>query len=176
MRYYRRVYAPGACYFFTVNLAHRRGNDLLVRYVEALRESVATIRRRHPFAIDAMVVLPDHLHSLWVLPRGDADFSTRWRLIKARCTRALQPSATANPSRMRRGERDIWQRRFWEHVIRDARDWRNHMDYIHDNPVKHGLVANAVDWPYSSFHHHVRASRYEPSWGASQAVREMDLD
>ena len=175
MRTYQRVYIPGACYFFTVNLAHRRGNDLLVRHVGTLREAVAVTRSNHPFAIHAMVVLPDHLHALWQLPDGDADFSTRWRLIKARFARAVPGHETTDPSRARRGERGIWQRRFWEHSIRDARDWQRHMDYIHYNPVKHGHVERAIDWPYSSFHRHVRAGRYAPDWGASPAVREMDL-
>ena len=175
MRRYQRVYVPGACYFFTVNLARRRGNDWLVRYVAILREAVAVTRRHHPFAIHAMVVLPDHLHALWQLPDDDPDFSKRWRLIKARFARAVPEPATPNRSRMRRGERPVWQRRFWEHVIRDARDWHMHMDYIHYNPVKHGYVERAIDWPYSSFHHHLRAGRYEPEWGATRAVQDMDL-
>lgn len=176
MRTYTRAHAPGACYFFTVNLARRRGNDLLVRHIEALRASVATTRRDHPFAIDAMVVLPDHLHALWQLPEGDADFSTRWRLIKARFSRAVPAGEHITPSRARRGERGLWQRRFWEHLIRDERDWQRHVDYIHYNPVKHGHVSRAVDWPYSSLHRFIREGWRDPDWGAAEDVRMLAFE
>lgn len=176
MRTYTRLYTPGARYFFTLTLTNRGDNDLLIRHIKALRQAVAATRRDHPFAIDAMVVLPDHLHALWQLPEDDADFSTRWRLIKARFARAVPRQEHTSPSRRRRGERAIWQRRFWEHRIRDERDWRHHVDYIHYNPVKHGLVGRALDWPYSSFHRYVRAGCYEPDWGAAEAVRAMELE
>lgn len=167
MRHYTRAHVPGGCYFFTVNLAVRGGNDLLSRHVGALREAMTVTRRNHPFAVHAVVVLPDHLHALWQLPPGDSDFSTRWRLIKARFSRSVSPGERITPSRARRGERGLWQRRFWEHVIRDQRDWQRHVDYIHYNPVKHGHVVRAVDWPYSSLHRYIRNGWVEPDWGAA---------
>jgi len=176
MRTYTRACVPGACYFFTVNLAHRRNHDLLVRHVGALRFAVAVTRRDHPFEIDAMVVLPDHLHALWQLPEGDADFSSRCRLIKARFSRAVPAGERIAPSRARRGERGLWQRRFWEHLIRDERDWQRHVDYIHYNPVKHGYVSRATDWPYSSLHRFVRTGWCDPDWGAAEDVRAMELE
>jgi len=176
MRKYTRVYVPGACYFFTVNLARRGDHDLLVRYVDALRAAVAATRRDHPFSIHAMVVLPDHLHALWQLPPGDADFSVRWRLIKTQFSRAVPRGERISPSRRRRGERGLWQRRFWEHLIRDERDWQRHVDYIHYNPVKHGHVARAEEWPFSSLHRFIREGRCEPGWGAADDVRSLDIE
>jgi putative transposase len=175
MRSYTRLHVPGGCYFFTVNLHVRRDNDLLIRHIDALRAAVATVRRNHPFAIHAMVVLPDHLHAVWRLPPDDADFSTRWRLIKASFSRAVATGERITPSRARRGERGVWQRRFWEHLIRDECDWRRHVDYIHYNPVKHGHVPRAVEWPYSSLHRFIRAGWYEPDWGADDDVRALEL-
>ncbi|WP_297577089.1 transposase [uncultured Deefgea sp.] len=149
---YRRTWLPGGTWFFTVTLLERHNNFLLVQHIDLLREAVAYTRQRHPFQIHAWVVLPDHLHCILELPAGDTDFSLRWRLIKAYFSRNLPTDEWRNPARVRRGERGIWQRRFWEHLIRDERDFQNHMDYIHFNPVKHGLVANVQDWPYSTFH------------------------
>ena len=124
---------------------------------------------RHPFCIDAMVILPDHLHCIWTLPEGDWDFSTRWRLVKAGFSRACQPSGTQQipSSLLRKGERGIWQQRFWEHSIRDETDFNAHCDYIHYNPVKHGLVENPGAWPYTTFHRFVEQGMYEPDWGAT---------
>lgn len=136
--------------FFTVALADRRG-DLLVREVERLRGAVRATRTERPFRIDAWVVLPDHLHAVWTLPEGDGDFSTRWRLIKSRFSMGL-PKGTLRQSHERRQERGIWQRRFWEHHIRDHRDFCTHVRYCWINPVKHGLVKCPEDWPYSSIH------------------------
>ncbi|MCB5196577.1 REP-associated tyrosine transposase [Deefgea salmonis] len=149
---YHRAWLPGGTWFFTVTLLERHNNFLLVQHIDLLREAVAYKRQRHPFRIHAWVVLPDHLHCILELPAGDTDFSLRWRLIKAYFSRNLPTDEWRNPARVRRGERGIWQRRFWEHLIRDERDFQNHMDYIHFNPVKHGLVANVQDWPYSTFH------------------------
>lgn len=148
---YRRLRIPGGCYFFTVNLEDRR-SDLLVRNVDALREAVRSVRRARPFRIDAFVVLPDHLHAVWTLPDGDEDFPTRWRLIKKAFSRRLPAGEPRSPSRRRRGEREIWQRRYWEHAIRDERDFAAHVDYVHINPVKHGLAETPSDWPYSTVH------------------------
>lgn len=141
---------PGWTYFFTVKLA-RRGGDLLVRHIDMLREAVRVTRTERPFEIDAIVVMPDHLHTVWTLPKGDADFSTRWRLIKTRFSRGL-PRGDMRASHHRRQERAIWQRRFWEHCIRDEADFSAHMRYCLFNPVKHGYVTRPEDWPWSSIH------------------------
>jgi putative transposase len=176
MRRYTRLYIPGACYFFTVNLARRQNTDLLTRHIDVLRTAFESVKRDHPFTLQAIVILPDHLHALWRLPDGDADFSTRWRLIKTRFSRNLEQGERITQSRARRGERGLWQRRFWEHLIRDERDWQQHVDYIHYNPVKHGFVSRPIDWPYSSLHRFVRDGWFEPDWAAAQPVCSMDLE
>jgi putative transposase len=164
MTAYRRVNVPGATYFFTVNLAQRRGNPLLVTRIDLLRQVFRDVKERHPFMIDAIVILPDHLHTIWTLPEGDSDFKTRWSLIKAGFSRHLPAGERRSDSRMKRGERGIWQRRYWEHVIRDERDFERHVDYIHWNPVKHGWVKRVADWSYSSFHAYVRRGVYPLDW------------
>jgi putative transposase len=146
----RRAFVPGGCWFFTVNLLERR-RTLLVDHIETLRDAVAHTRHHIPFKIDAFVVLPDHLHTVWTLPPGDADFSTRWRLIKTRFAKALPKQERLCAVRVRRSERDIWQRRFWEHFIRDETDDARHVQYCMINPVKHGLGSRVQDWPHSSF-------------------------
>jgi putative transposase len=148
---YRRVKAAGGTYFFTVNLADR-DSSLLVRNVEVLRHSVRHIKAAHPFHIDAMVILPDHLHALWTLPEGDSDYSTRWMLIKSGFSRGLSKDERRGFSRRSKRERGIWQRRYWEHLIQDDSDFARHVDYIHFNPVKHQHVQRVVDWQWSSFH------------------------
>ena|SRR5258707_1315254 len=125
---YRRAFVPGGCWFFTVNLLERR-QTLLVDHVEVLRAAVAATRQKYPFDIDAIVILPDHLHAVWTLPPGDADFSTRWRLIKSRFAKALPKQERLSAVRKARGERGIWQRRFWEHLIRDESDYARHIEY-----------------------------------------------
>ena len=148
---YRRMFDGGCTWFFTANLFDRRSR-LLVEHIDALREAVRATRQRFPFEIDAMVVLPDHLHAVWTLPEGDCDFPVRWRLIKIRFSKAIPGGEPLTMTRRVRGERGIWQRRYWEHLIRDERDLNRHIDYCWFNPVKHGLVENAEDWPFSSFH------------------------
>lgn len=148
---YRRAYVEGGCYFFTVTLANRK-SDLLIQHIGNLRAAFKYVKERHPFTINAMVVLPDHLHCIWTLPEGDCDYAKRWALIKIYFSKTLPKTERINPSRTQKGERGIWQRRFWEHVIRDERDYLSHIEYIHNNPVKHGYVSNAKDWPYSSIH------------------------
>lgn len=135
---YRRSYHPGGTCFFTVNLLERTGNDLLMRHVELLRDAIRKVRRKYPFGIHGWVALPD----------ADWGFTVRWRLIKARFSRSLPLVERRSSVRRRRGERGIWQRRFWEHLVRNERDFAAHMDYVHINPVKHGLVKRVVDWPY----------------------------
>jgi putative transposase len=164
MSEYRRFRVEGGCYFFTVNLLYRGPDGLLVRRIDDLRAAVSEVRRAWPFRIDGWVVLPDHLHCIWTLPEGDDGFSTRWRLIKAGFARRLPATERRSPSRARRGERGIWQRRYWEHAIRDDRDFAHHMDYLHFNPVKHGYVEHAADWPYSSFRRLVKEGAYPSGW------------
>ncbi len=170
---YRRVWDPGANYFFTLVTERRRA--LLIDHIDCLRDALRQVRAMYPFAIDAIVVLPDHLHTIWTLPPGDSDYSTRWALIKRRFSSGF-PAMPSNPSQASRREKGIWQRRFWEHRIRDEGDWRRHMDYIHYNPVKHNHVRRVRDWPYSSFHHLVERGWYDKDWGneLADAVLEMD--
>lgn len=160
---YRRAYIPGACYFFTLVTAGRRPIFDAAR-VRVLRQVVREVRCKMPFEIDAWVVLPDHLHAIWRLPDGDADFSKRWGMIKARFSKLSGLSAKSGLGNDAR----VWQPRFWEHCIRDDEDWRSHMDYVHFNPVRHGHVSHARDWPFSTFHRLVEHGFYEPDWGVSQ--------
>ena len=152
---YRRVRVPGGTYFFTVVTYDRRPILCQDACRLALRAAIQETRVRFPFESPAWVLLPDHLHCIWKLPEGDADFPTRWRLIKARFSRlvadGLSQSAPANPSRQRHAERTVWQRRYWEHAIRNEEDLRRHIDYIHFNPVKHGLAAEPGEWLYSTY-------------------------
>jgi putative transposase len=150
MSRYIRPEVPGAAVFFTVTLADRQ-SDLLVREIEVLRRAVRATRAERPFGIDAWVVLPDHMHCVWRLPEGDADFSTRWSVIKARFSRAM-PQVAQRRSHAVRREHGIWQRRFWEHHLRDEADWQAHVRYCWINPVKHGLVSDPAEWPFSSYH------------------------
>jgi putative transposase len=171
MTAYRRNFVPGGSYFFTVNLADRK-RRLLIEHIAALRSAFRVTRSRHPFSIEAIVVLPDHLHAIWTLPHGDADFATRWRLIKSTFSHHLPKEEEISPSRLQKGERGIWQRRYWEHTLRDETDFIRHVDYIHFNPVKHGHTTSVKDWPYSSFHRMVRMGAYPNDW-AGDAKESM---
>jgi putative transposase len=162
---YRRTYHPGGFYFFTVTLLQRSRNELLTRHIDLLRQSVVKVRSEHPFTIHAWIVLPDHLHCILEFPSGDANYTLRWRLIKAYFAKNVPAAEFRSEVRRRRGERGIWQRRFWEHLIRDEADYRAHMDYVHFNPVKHGLVERVQDWPYSTFHRWVERGVYPVDWG-----------
>lgn len=162
MSRYRRTRVAGGTYFFTVALADRHSR-LLVNSIDLLRESYRAVKRELPFETLAVCVLPDHLHAVWRLPEGDADLSTRWQRIKAGFSRGL-PARWPGDSKSRKGEKGIWQRRFWEHLLRDEDDLRRHVDYIHYNPVKHGLTRAVADWPYISFHRHVRDGLLPPDW------------
>ncbi|ABD89607.1 REP-associated tyrosine transposase [Rhodopseudomonas palustris] len=170
---YRRAFIPGGCWFFTVNLLERRAT-LLVDHVSILRDAIAHTRKAYPFQIDAFVVLPDHIHAVWTLPPSDADFSTRWRLIKTRFAKALPKQEQLSAVRQRRGERGIWQRRFWEHLIRDEADYARHIEYCYINPMKHQLVSRVQDWPYSSFHRDVQRGLIPPDW-AGEATAEGEF-
>jgi putative transposase len=165
MSNYLRYRIPGGCYFFTVNLLERK-NTLLIDHIDLLRESVKICKQNRPFHIDAWVVLPEHMHCIWTLPEGDDDFSNRWKTIKIHFSKNLPKTERRSKTRVKRGERGIWQRRFWEHAIRDDRDYENHMDYIHFNPVKHGWVNHVIDWPYSSFHRYVKKNLYPADWSS----------
>ena len=171
---YRRARHPGGTYFFTLTLLQRRDNDLLTRHIEQLRDAVRTVRRAHPFDIHGWVVLPDHLHCVIQLPEGDADFTLRLRLIKSGFSKSLPRTEWRSAVRQRRGERGIWQRRFWEHLIKDEADYRAHMDYVHINPVKHGLVKRVADWPYSTFHRLVSRGIYPLDWAGSDGANALD--
>ena len=165
---YRRNRVPGGTYFFTVNLLDRR-SCLLVEHIDWLREAVRAVKCRRPFEIDAWVVLPDHLHAVWTLPEGDSDYSGRWRSIKIAFAKGLPKTERRSAVRLNKGERGIWQRRFWEHTIRDDADYAAHVDYVHVNPLKHGLVERLADWPYSSFHRAVARGVYHQDWAAAPA-------
>jgi putative transposase len=164
---YRRNFVPGGSFFFTVNLADRRSR-LLTNRVGLLREAFRYVRARHPFTLDAIVVLPDHLHAIWTLPPRDADYAMRWRLVKAVFSRGIDEGERISASRERKGERGIWQRRYWEHTLQDERDFERHCDYIHFNPVKHGHVRATGEWPHSSFQRFVKLGIYPADW-ASEA-------
>jgi len=156
MRTYIRAYQPGGCYFFTVVTWNRAPNFSDSANVERLRQAFRHVIAKHPFSIDAIVVMPDHLHTIWTLPEGDHDFSTRWRLIKHYVSRGWQGNGT------------FWQPRFWEHLIRDEDDYRRHIDYIHYNPVKHGFVKMPEEWHHSSYHKAREQGLYPAGWGHSE--------
>jgi putative transposase len=169
---YRRFTVPGATVFFTVVTYERRPFLVEPLARRCLRDAIAAVRERHPIEVRAIVLLPDHLHAIWTLPKGDSDYSMRWRRIKEEFTeRFLAEGGTESQrssSRVERKERGVWQRRFWEHTIEDDDDFERHVDYIHYNPVKHGLVTCPRDWPYSSFSRWVRQGDYAPEWGCTQ--------
>ena len=163
MSNYRRYRVEGGSYFFTVNLHDRRSN-LLVTEIATLRRAVRTTRARHPFHIDAWVVLPDHMHCLWTLPPEDFDFPARWQMIKTMFSRSVPRAGYRRISLVRKRETGIWQRRYWEHTIRDDQDYAAHMDYIHFNPVKQGFASNAAECPFSSFARCVTLGLYPTGW------------
>jgi putative transposase len=160
---YRRAFVPGGTYFFTVAIAERR-TALLIERIDALSDAFRVVRAWRPFGMLAFVVLPDHLHCIWSLPEDDADFPARWNRIKGEFSRRVDSRGCGSPSRISKRERGIWQRRYWEHLIRDERDLRNHIDYIHFNPVKHRYVLQVRDWPHSSFRRFVREGVLPIDW------------
>lgn len=170
MPHYRRAWVPGGTYFFTVNLLERR-RRLLVERIAALRMAFVDARAVQPFDLLAIVVLPDHLHCVWRLPEGDADNAGRWQRIKAGFVRSLPRDEYVSATRRTRRERGVWQRRYWEHLIQDDNDLRQHIDYVHFNPVKHGWAARTIDWPYSSFHQYVARGDLAADWAANVAWR-----
>ena len=171
---YRRIWQLGGTYFFTVNLFNRKENNLLTREIDLIRNVINDVKRCHPFKIHAWVILPDHMHCVIELPALDSDFSKRWRLIKMDFSKGLPATEPRSTIRLIRGERGIWQRRYWEHVIRDQRDFNAHVDYVHINPLKHGLVNTVKDWPFSTLHKYVADGIYPEDWAGSD--NELDYD
>ncbi len=172
---YRCAWHPGGTCFFTVNLLQRKNNVLLIEHIDALRNAVAKVKKTHPFTIHAWVVLPEYMHCVIELPSGDADFKTRWMLIKLLFSKAVPKIEYRSATRINRRERGIWQRRYWEHLIKNEADYAAHVDYVHINPVKHGLVTQVADWPYSTFHRMVKMGIYSLNW-ASGAESVLDYD
>ena len=170
MSQYIRCHQPGGSYFFTLVTHSRRPIFINSDNVNKLKNAINKVKIKHPFSLNAMVILPDHLHCLWKLPENDKNFSRRWRLIKRYFSMEVAEKINS------RGEKEVWQRRFWEHMIRDEEDWRKHMDYIHYNPVKHGLARAPKDWEYSSFNYWVEKGLYEKSWGSMEPIVFTDIN
>ena len=174
---YRRSQVAGGTYFFTIVTRRRRPVLTEVHVRSALRAAIQQARTTLPFVIEAWVLMPDHLHCIWTLPPGDMNYPARWAIIKRHVSRAMgsNEAVLSEGSRQKRGEYGFWQRRFWEHLIRDEEDLRRHLDYIHWNPVKHGCARTMVEWPYSSFHRYVRDGVYAADWGGAGASMEGDF-
>ena len=166
---YRRILTDGGTYFFTVVTNERIPLFSNSQDVELLQRIIADTQKRYPFEQQAYCILPNHIHCIWKLPEGDHDYSIRWQVIKALVTRKLGSKANLegpiSESRKRKRERGIWQRRFWEHTIRDDEDLARDIHYIHFNPIKHGLVKKLSDWRWSSFHDYVKEGYYDEDWG-----------
>jgi putative transposase len=174
---YRRLRVDGASYFFTVVTHDRRRLLVDPEAIALLERAQALVQSRHRFEIEAQVILPDHLHAIWQLPAGDADFAGRWRLIKGTFTRwylKARPKPPRSESRKVKQEQAVWQRRYWEHLIRDEADFGAHLDYIHYNPVKHSLVSAPREWPYSTFRAWVEKGAYEIEWGSTEGPKLPD--
>ncbi|MEO6024852.1 MAG: transposase [Burkholderiales bacterium] len=174
MSRYRRSLTGGATYFFTVNTYQRQTILTHPDVRSALRDAIQYVRETMPFFVDAWVLLPDHLHTIWTLPEGDAAYGKRWGMIKAhvsgKCAHVVEAKTPRNESRIKRREGILWQRRFWEHQIRDDLDYQRHVDYIHFNPVKHGLVTRVADWPHSTFHRYVKHGVYREDWALDRTI------
>lgn len=164
MSKYRRYYQSNGSYFFTLVTHQRRQIFSSIENVKHFKIAINKVKKKYPFLLNAIVILPDHLHCLWRMPENDNDFSTRWRLIKRYFSMEIDTLIN------QRKEKEVWQRRFWEHFIRDEDDWRKHMDYIHYNPVKHGLVKSPKDWQHSSFHYWVDHGIYKKNWGSTESL------
>jgi putative transposase len=175
---YRRAFVPGGTYFFTVKTSEHQPLLTQEPYRLALRQAIVEVRALLPFESIARILLPDHIHTVWTLPDGDANFSLRWSLIKQRVTRRFMDKsdlASVRISRQKRREGTIWQRRFWEHLIRNDVDLERHVDYIHYNPVKHGYVSRVLDWPYSTFHRYVRRGVYPADWASGYKDEQAEF-
>jgi putative transposase len=161
----------GQVFFFTVVTDRRQPILTTDLGRQALRESLRKVQEELAFTILSIVLLPDHLHTIWELPEGDADYSTRWGLLKSSFTKLWRRHGGAtmprSPSREKRGEQGVWQRRFFEHTCRNEQDLKRCTDYLHVNPLKHGLVKKVRDWPWSSFHRFVAEGQYSLDWGSA---------
>ena len=164
MTEYRRNFVAGGSYFFTVALADR-SSRLLTDHIELLRQAVLETNTKMPFVLDAMVVLPEHLHCIWTLPPGDSDYPRRWKILKGIFSRHLPKVGQRSNSLLAKGESGIWQRRHWEHTLRNEEDIHRHLDYIRYNPVKHGHASSVGEWPYSIFNRYVEKGMYPADWG-----------
>ncbi len=164
---YRRIQTAGACYFFTHVIADRT-IPLLTEHIDLLRQAFQQVKRRYPFKLHALVVMPDHFHCLLELPAGDCRYPLRFMLIKMLFSRALQRLMHVRNSR---SNSKIWQHRYWEHLVRDEQDFCNHLNYIHWNPVKHQLVSAVKEWPFSTFHFYVAMGWYQADWGGSEQLQ-----
>jgi putative transposase len=177
---YRRFYIEGGIYFFTVVTFHRLPILTQPTARNIFHCAWEKTRSRHPFETIAVCLLPDHIHCLWKLPEGDADFSTRWKEIKRNFSVNYQeqigPGENRNPSRCKQGEVAVWQRRFWEYYIDGDENFENHLDYIHYNPVKHGYVYRPKDWPWSTFHRYVKEELYSENWSGNPEDRIQGFD
>jgi putative transposase len=175
---YRRIYIPGGTFFFTVVTFNRQPIFSNIDACILLRKAIRYTIERHPFDEVAYCILPDHIHAIWTLPENDYDYPIRWRAIKGNFTRWYQekhkPTEIINKSHFTRGEATIWQRRFWEHYIRDDNDFDNHMNYLHYNPLKHGLATRPADWQWSSFNIQVKEGYYAPDWGEADVPKIPD--
>lgn len=160
---YRRNLIKGGTFFFTVTLKDRQ-SDILFRQIDLLKTAFQTVQKEKPYFTKAIVILPEHLHAIWQLPENDLDYEGRWRKIKSLFTRKLAKAGIIS-GKNKRGEYNLWQPRYWEHTIRDEIDFENHVNYIHYNPVKHGLVKQVCDWQYSSFHRYVKEGTLTKDWG-----------
>ncbi len=174
MTSYKRLKINGAVYFFTLVLNDRIGSNLLIAEFNQLKESIKKVKASYPFKLNAMVVSPDHLHMIMSLAKNDTDYSVRIRLIKTYFSKSLNKTEAISTSRKSKEERGIWQRRYWEYVIRNETDFINHLNYIHFNPVKHGCCNRAVDWPYSTFHNYVEKGLYPESWAITPLLSEVE--
>jgi len=169
---YRRAKIEGGTFFFTIALADRP-NDSLVRYIDHLRKAYKFVVDHYPFETVAICILPDHLHAIWSLPKGDWNFAVRWSLVKSKFSRALPTPDLRSRSQIAKRDKGIWQRRYWEHVIRNDDDLVRHVDYIHFNPVKHGYVSQVREWPHSSFHRYVERGLLPLDWGGDVSAIEI---
>ncbi|KTD18727.1 Transposase and inactivated derivatives [Legionella lansingensis] len=171
MRRYRRSTVAGATYFFTLNLQNRK-STILINHIDKLRFAFKKVQVNHPFKIDAIIILPDHLHLMMTLPIGDVDYSKRLNLIKGMFSRQIAPYESISLSRQKKREREIWQRRFWEHCIRNNADYEQHINYIHYNPVKHHYVSSPSRWPYSSIHRFIQSGILPVNWACNDEFHD----
>ncbi|MBT3811798.1 MAG: transposase [Gammaproteobacteria bacterium] len=175
MRTYNRIRVEGGCYFFTVVLAQRNENHLLIKHIDDMRKSFKQVPQNHPYTLDAIVNMPDHLQCIWQLPKDEANFSTRWRWIKVHCSPLMNKGGIVNKSRQKKGARGIWQRRVGEHLMGDNKDDAQHIEYSHYHPVNHGHVDHVVDGKDSSFHQCVDQGIYPSHWAAADALINLGL-